>query len=990
MRIFLIIVYYFLSAQLWAQSPHAFDLGELYDFNVKTIYDLHQDKNSVLWVGTDQGLFKFDGTDFQRYKVEKYQSEFSSFKEDKTGRIWFQNFTGQIFYFENKEIKLFTNFNNYSTDGLITFDVSLFPDIYITSDKDIRIIPFSPTKVETKLPKSTTAIDLPDSLKQNFIYNLLIHDSSLYFSVSTKLFKQGRNGLKFISQFEGSLKKRIFQYKNGNELYALGLNTENELTIKFLNRDKTADKKITGLPELIPQSIYFDESTGYFWIGSYAGLFCFTKDFDLVSEKPFLQEYAISSLLKDTEGNYLISTLQNGILVIPSLAILIFDELNSALENNFLLDLVKVNDTELLILDNKSTLYLFSVEERKIIRKIKLNERITNLHHNQNEQIVYLFPSKQWLNLANFETEQSLVFNIKNISKINDSLYLISKIEGAEITAHTKKDDSFDFFASQNYPIISATEENLSSMLLRQKRSIANIAKNLNDFYVAYSDGLFHYKNGVSKRLTYQNDNLIISHFAKGDKEDIWALSTDGRLFKLIEDRIQFQNEFDIGVLNLKKQGDDILIASDKGIIRYNSQNKTSDYINILDGMPTDKVNNLVISNNYIFAATTHGLVQIPSTYNYKNPLSPEVKIRNIWVNDQLSDYEKIKNLEFSENNIRIELNTYAVRSRKMHKFAYRFINIDTSWIYTKSNIITYNSLSPGNYDLEILGINEDNVASNRASLLNIKILKPYYQQWWFYLLSAVLSIAIISYVYFVRFRNFQIRSQLKESLAESKQKLAESSLASIRAQMNPHFLFNAINSVQMLISEGENEQSQKYLNKLASLVRSSLTNSEKNFISAGVEIELIKSYLELEKLRFEEDFEYELIEAERLEGIQIPSMIIQPFVENAVKHGLMHKQGEKLIKITFKKKDYLECIIEDNGIGREASKILNEKRGLGHKSFSTHSIEKRFTILKEYYHLDLGFQYEDLEKEKEALGTRVILNIPFIKDRESETINRG
>ena len=86
---------------------------------------------------------------------------------------------------------------------------------------------------------------------------------------------------------------------------------------------------------------------------------------------------------------------------------------------------------------------------------------------------------------------------------------------------------------------------------------------------------------------------MIISHFVKGDEEDIWALSTDGRLFKLIHDSIQFENEFDIGVLNLKKQGDDILIASDKGIIRYNSQNKTSDYIDILDGMPSNKVNNL-------------------------------------------------------------------------------------------------------------------------------------------------------------------------------------------------------------------------------------------------------------------------------------------------------------------------------------------------------------------------------------------------------------
>ena len=989
MRLYLLILSYLIFAVAKAQSPHAFNLGELYNFNIKTIYDLHQDSANLLWIGTDQGLFKFDGTDFQRYKVEKYQSEFSSIKQDKTGRIWFQNFTGQVFYIQNDSIRLFIDYNEQSTDGLITYDPSLFPDIYITSDKTIQKIALTETGSKPILPLSNTIVQLPDSLEQNFIYNLLIKDTALYFSVSTKLFRQDKKGLNFISEFNQPLKKRIHQFQNKDNIYSLGLSHNNDLIIKQLNKVNITDKVITGLPEIIPQSIYYDESNGYFWIGSYAGLFCFTENFELINDKPFLQDYSISSILKDKEGNYIIGTLQNGILVMPSVEILVYNEENSALQSNILLDIQKINDNKLLLLDDKNTLYLFSTQERAITKKIKLDERITKLHYSENEQIVYLFPSRKCLKLASFNIAPSSLFNIKNISEIDDTLHLISKIEGAEIITQGGTNKLKNLFPNENFTHTPASEQGYESLLLRQKRSLANSPNTVNSFYMAYSDGLFYYKNGHPSRIEYKGNNLIVSHFIKKENK-LLAITNEGRLFQLYDEQVEFIKEFEISILNVKIQDEDLLIASDHGIIRYNLITQAEDKINFMDGMPTDIVNNIAVAGDRIFAATTEGLVLIPKSYNYKNLHAPSVVIKNIWVNEALREIEQMTDLKSSENSIRIELNTYAIRARKTHQIAYRFANIDTSWMYSTSNTLTYNSLSPGSYQLEIKGINEDKVASEKATFLPIEILKPFYQQWWFFLLITLLTIFIISYVYFVRFRNFQIQSQLKESLAESKQKLAESSLASIRAQMNPHFLFNAINSVQMLISEGDNEQSQKYLNKLASLVRSSLTNSEKNFISAGVEIELIKSYLELEKLRFEEDFEYELVSAERLEGIQIPSMIIQPFVENAVKHGLMHRKGQKRLKITFIKSAYLKCVIEDNGIGREASKALNAKRGLNHRSFSTHSIEKRFSILKEYYRLDLGFYYEDLIDKNVSLGTRVILNIPFIKERESETINRG
>ncbi|PQJ72012.1 sensor histidine kinase [Polaribacter butkevichii] len=209
------------------------------------------------------------------------------------------------------------------------------------------------------------------------------------------------------------------------------------------------------------------------------------------------------------------------------------------------------------------------------------------------------------------------------------------------------------------------------------------------------------------------------------------------------------------------------------------------------------------------------------------------------------------------------------------------------------------------------------------------------------------------------------------------KSELAHLQLKSLKAQMNPHFMFNAMNSIQSLVLKGDKHEAYNYLTKFASLIRENLNMSEKSFIEFDEELSLLKKYLELEKLRFREDFEYIIIGENSIEDIKIPSMIIQPFIENALKHGLLHKtEGIKKVKIEFSLNTVFKCIITDNGVGIKVSEEINKKNHNKEVSFSTKAIKERLALLKTYYNSDIGFEYENITE-----GTKVILKIPYSKE---------
>lgn len=221
-------------------------------------------------------------------------------------------------------------------------------------------------------------------------------------------------------------------------------------------------------------------------------------------------------------------------------------------------------------------------------------------------------------------------------------------------------------------------------------------------------------------------------------------------------------------------------------------------------------------------------------------------------------------------------------------------------------------------------------------------------------------------------------------ALNQLKLQQTQSELTALKSQMNPHFIFNALNSIQELYMVGDKKMANEQMGNFAQLTRRILDVSGKQSIYLSEEIEILTKYLELECMRFGNDFSYHISFSEEVDEdyIKLPPMLIQPYIENSMKHGLLHKNGKKNIDISFdlnKEETVLTCVIDDNGIGRTASAKINKNRPQSHVSFSTSATEKRLQLLNQGKQENIAVVYHDKTDENgNSLGTNVIITIPI------------
>ena len=245
--------------------------------------------------------------------------------------------------------------------------------------------------------------------------------------------------------------------------------------------------------------------------------------------------------------------------------------------------------------------------------------------------------------------------------------------------------------------------------------------------------------------------------------------------------------------------------------------------------------------------------------------------------------------------------------------------------------------------------------------------------------------------LYYGRLRAKKKAELITLELRETQKRLAlekqyrDSELKALKAQMNPHFIFNALNSIQEYIILNKKDLAGDYLGKFADLMRKYLDHSDAGYITLHEEVDSLNMYLELESLRFEESLEYTIKTAASIdqEFIKIPTMLIQPYVENALKHGLLHLLENRKLTIFFSQESEhaIQCIITDNGIGRAASAKIQEQRGAIHQSFATQATENRLELLNQTQIQKIGVHISDLYNDDgTARGTKVQLDIPILK----------
>lgn len=225
-------------------------------------------------------------------------------------------------------------------------------------------------------------------------------------------------------------------------------------------------------------------------------------------------------------------------------------------------------------------------------------------------------------------------------------------------------------------------------------------------------------------------------------------------------------------------------------------------------------------------------------------------------------------------------------------------------------------------------------------------------------------------------------KSKTELELTQTKQRQAEIEMRALRAQMNPHFIFNSLNSINKYILKNDHANASRYLTRFAKLIRLILDNSNSKEVALSAELDALKLYIEMETLRFTNKFEYEINADTDINAdiLQVPPLIIQPYVENAIWHGLLHKEtgGRLVVTISKAAEDMLQCIIEDNGIGRKRASELKSKSATTNKSLGMKLTEERIVMLNQYTSLHASVSIIDLENSSgEAIGTKVILNIP-------------
>jgi LytS/YehU family sensor histidine kinase len=296
-----------------------------------------------------------------------------------------------------------------------------------------------------------------------------------------------------------------------------------------------------------------------------------------------------------------------------------------------------------------------------------------------------------------------------------------------------------------------------------------------------------------------------------------------------------------------------------------------------------------------------------------------------------------------------------------------------------QGNALKLSSLSPGAYTIHFrLGAMHEHYP---VQSIHFVIHKPYWETVWFKVLLAFVLIGIVYLVFRWRTNELKQKTRLLEEKVENEKKYHQSALKAIRAQMNPHFFYNALNTIQSFIYSNDKKNASTYLSKFSKLTRTILEMSEKENITLSEEIAALTLYLEFEQVRFNHDFNFSINCAPNIQTDKtcLPPMLIQPYVENSIKHGLLHKKEAKELKIDVELQGKILVVtVDDNGVGRKQSIELNTRKKSKHQSFATQANQQRMDLLKTRdLHATVSIE-DKYDIYGQATGTRVILRIPI------------
>jgi hypothetical protein len=931
------------------------NVAELASLPDNEFYDVLQDSHGNYWFCADSGLYRFDGMHFTHYThpEQRGQSLFN-LKEDDFGRIWCNSLNGQFFVIDPTKGKLefFIDVADELIGKLPTYELYQ-KYLFVKIDNNKLFQYHFDTKEKTILTDSIG--------EQTNITRL--HDDLFYHNLN-HLYKQNlkTNSVeRFPLSFKGSNPKI---YRLGEELYIL----RRDGNFKLINISVLRKGKFTQLsiPKTLILEVYdlYKDSKGLLYLGTEKGGFVLEETADALVEKyTFLHNSKVSKILEDDFGNYIFTTLNNGIYYWDGQENFKYQADTSGLKSNNLNHIIRTDAQQYIVTDFTNKVY-----------KYELNGQLQLRNQWQSTQ--------ELKRLFAFDKKAYVIGNENNILQIDNGIRALKDFKFSsvkDITFHQGR-----FFIGHSYSLVQVDnfQSTTEKKLIREKRCLS-VASFNGKLYGAFADGTFIIQNNHFTPVTYQNEVLYTDRLLAG-VDYLWAFKKNQGLFYGKNNTFQQLSKLQ-GKNAIVKKSNHVMYVLEAGkLFQINEKTLSLDLIkNISTQLKNIKVVDFEVVEKTCFLTTDQGILQISlHRDSLKNKVATTV-IQQILINETPKSTKELTALSHHQNSVKIFLRNKDFSARDSYTFRYKLNTISDNWetISDIKNPIYLSYLSPADYTLTYQTLQNDKVIHQDS--IQFTILLPYWKTWWFFALISLGVLGIIFMMLRLYLSKIKAKQHFELEQLDLEKNLAEAKLQNLTSQMNPHFTFNALNTVQGLILDDKKEDAYTYLAHFSNLFRKSIDFSSKNFNTFEEEITFLETYLKIESKRFNNQLDYQIDDTELDDRFyKIPAMILQPFVENAIKHGLLHKKDDKKLRVRFlTQKESITCIITDNGIGRKASGLLSQNRKNAHLHMATSSVQKRFDLYKKYHNMHMHYEYEDLVNVNgESLGTKVSIQIPLMK----------
>jgi len=932
-------------------QPYNYPINTNSGLTSNTVYSLLQTKQGAIYIGHENGVTRYNGKHFYSYPFIGKGKAISNLVEAVDGTIWCRTFYGDVIKLEKDSAYL----HAYSDSTKNTI-----PTIWLANNEiyvhDKNKIYKAGNKQLIKTAFNLTSLDWIQSIcqinKKRF---------SLLYGHENKISVLEVEGNKVVGKINSSHNAQgrnlIFMFNNKLNIFSM---SDGSLLRCFNN--KIIDAEIDIKPLLLNVKLNGIVNIGDSLLGvlSFNGFYIFNNKGKLI--KHLLEGSQISDVLLDKEGNIWLATLQEGIFIFPSLFI---DDIN--LENVFdkkenISSSYKINDSTFLIgtfagkiikMDTKGT----------VLKSLKLpvKTEIQSFCYDVKKDLMYAFADgiyaiKDFKIITYFKMSSTKDLHVKDniiyCATSNGFISLDTKLENTNLHSNSWVNQ----LAIQSDSVIFlATRNGLYQYNIKQK-AYSPVKIPLKGFETA----------AIRSVQLFKNKKLYILAINKG----IICRDESGK-FSIVSTQKD--------ALKIKIVGDTLLSISPQGIqfIDLNT-NKVVYELNTSKAFPVNGCFDFnKFGNSYILFSNK--IIRIYNKLLPKNATVPQLKINSlngtfILNKDKLTSSYKKNSLSFL---VEVFPN---IRSQGKLKLKYKLVGIDEGYNSKQDALSTYEFnyklLPPGEYIFEAYAINEDGIESKKI-IIKFIVLNPFYKTWWFILIEISGGFALLFFSYKWRIAVLRKMELKKLENEQKKIRLLSAELTALRSQMNPHFIFNSLSSIQAKVLSEDKKGAYKDISTFSKLIRSVLNYSSKEFIILKHEIEFLKDYLYLESVRVDDKINYEINIDKNLDinFLEIPTLITQPFVENSIKHGLLHKDGAKNLKITFSKVGTeLTISIKDNGVGFQKSKEINQKINAAHQSFATLALKNRIDRLNEGNKIKINIETID-----SLVGAEIIIKINYL-----------